>query len=202
MIRINLLPVREARRQAELRNQVVMLATAVGLGVLISGGLHAYGNAQIGDYKRAIAQKNIELTKLKEMRTQVEEFQRERDEIERKLNIIASLERGRFGQARLMDEIATRIPQRMWLTALDAKEGALAIEGRSVDAEIVATLLSSLEDSPMIEDVVLLETSLQEAEGLKLNSFKLRARYPFVRVESSPRTPAPKGGHDGNRRGR
>lgn len=202
MIRINLLPVREARRQAELRNQIVMLASAVGIGLIVSAGVHAYGKAQIVDYKRSIAQRNGELAKLKEMRAQVEEFQRERDEIERKLNVIAGLEKGRFGQARLMDEIATRIPQRMWLTSLDAKEGTLAIEGRSVDAEIVATLLSSLEDSPMIDDVVLLETSLQEAEGLKLNSFKLRARYPFVRVENTPRGPAAKGGRDGNRRGR
>ena len=180
MIRINLLPVREARRQAGLRNQGILLGVAAGIGVLACVGLQLSIKSRIASSQRAIGQKQAELAALDETRKQVEQFQREREEIEQKLNIIAALERQRSGPVRLMDEIATRIPKRLWLQRLEANQGELQLAGWSLDAEIVAAFLTSLEESPMISNVVLLETTLEEQEGLKLSSFKLKSRFPYT----------------------
>ena len=104
---------------------------------------------------------------------------KEQEEIEGKLSIIQTLESSRTGPVRIMDEIATRIPKRLWLTKLSMKGGVLRLEGMSLDAEIVAAFMTSLAESPIIEKVELEETKLEDKEGLKLNTFKVRSAYRY-----------------------
>ena len=86
---------------------------------------------------------------------------------------------------RIMDEIATRIPKRLWLTKLVMRGGELRLEGVSLDAEIVAAFLTGLEESELIHQVELEETRLEEKDGLKLTSFKVRTAYQFAPAGTS-----------------
>ncbi len=177
MIRINLLPVREARRQAGLQKQAAMLGAALGAGALICVWMQISVSSAMSDESQRIIQAKAELKDLEATRQEVERFRTEKEEIERKLGVIATLELSRQGPVRLMDEIAMRIPKRMWLTKLTMKGGLLTMAGVSLDAEIVAAFLASLSESEMFQDVQLDETRLAETDGLKLNSFKIRSRY-------------------------
>ena len=177
MIRVNLLPVREARRQAGLQKQAAMLGAAIGAGVLICVWMQISVSSAMSQESQRIIQAKAELKDLEATRQVVERFRTEKEEIERKLGVIATLELSRQGPVRLMDEIAMRIPKRMWLTALKMQGGTLTMAGVSLDAEIVAAFLASLAESEMFQDVQLDETRLTETDGLKLNSFKIRSRY-------------------------
>ena len=46
-----------------------------------------------------------------------------------------------------------------------------------VDAEIVAEFMTALSSSELFRDVTLSETTLKEKDGLKLNAFRIEARY-------------------------
>ncbi len=186
MIRINLLPVRETKKQARLRVQAILMGIAAGAGVVVSIMIHAAVAAQASEKRAEIQQANAELAKLEDMRKEVDRFKAEEEEINRKLAVIDQLENARRGNVRVMDEIATRIPERMWLTTMTLQGGELRLEGISIDAEIVAQFLSSLESAPDFRSVVLEETSLTEHQGLKLNKFKVRAGYG-----APPPMPAP-----------
>lgn len=190
MIRINLLPVREARRQASLQKQAAMLGIAAFVGVLACAWLHFSVKSAQKEQQQLIAQAQTELKQLEATRKEVERFRKEKEDIERKLSVIAELERNRQGPVRIMDEIATRIPKRMWLTQLTLKEGALELKGISLDAEIVAAFLASLAESDLIHQVELDETRLEETDGLKLNSFKIHSRYGSATPASLPASPA------------
>ena len=85
MIRINLLPVREARKQANLRQQALFLALAAGAGALICVWLHiSVKSAQTAEQARIVQAQN-ELKSLEETRKEVDRFRKEKEEIERKL---------------------------------------------------------------------------------------------------------------------
>jgi len=177
MIQINLLPIREARRRAGIRQQAMVLGLAAGLGLLVCVWIHVSIATKQNAQLRQIAVAKSELKELEVTRARVEKFRSEREEIERKLKIIDTLEMNRTGPVRIMDEIAMRIPKRMWLTELTMDQGVLTLEGESLDAEIVAAFLTSLAESELISDVELESTRLEEREGLKLNSFAITSRY-------------------------
>jgi type IV pilus assembly protein PilN len=177
MIRINLLPVRETKRQANLRKHAVFLGLAAAVGVCISIGLGVSVAARTSAKEAQIMAATEELKKLEKTREEVERYRAEKAEIERKLGVIASLEKTRSGQVRVLDEIATRIPERVWLDEMNLREGVISLSGVSIDAEIVAEFMTSLSTSEMFRDVTLTETTLKEKEGLKLNAFQIQARY-------------------------
>ena len=181
MIRINLLPVREARRAANMRKQGVFLGGAAGAGVAISLIISMWMTARIAHERALITARETELKKLEATLKEVKKFQTEQQEIEQKLAIIDQIEAARTGPVKIMDELATRIPSRVWLTKMTAKGGTLELEGNSLDAEIVADFAAALEDSPMLSGVDLRETRLEEVEGLKLSAFKMTAQYPFLK---------------------
>lgn len=182
MIRINLLPVREARRAANMRKQGVYLGGAVGAGVAIALILSMWMTARLSRERTLIAARETELKKLEATQKEVKKFQDEQHEIEQKLAIIDQIEAARTGPVRIMDELSTRIPTRVWLTKLTAKNGLLTLEGNSIDAEIVADFAAALEESTMLSGVDLQETRLEEEDGLKLSAFKMAARYPYLQA--------------------
>ena len=181
MIRINLLPVREARRAANMRKQGMLLVFAAGAGVALCLLISTWMAARIAHEKSLVTAREAELKKLEATMTEVKKFQAEQQEIEQKLAIIDQIEAARMGPVKIMDELATRIPQRVWLTKMVEKGGTLELEGRSIDAEVVADFVVALEESPMLSNVDLQETKLEEVEGLKLSDFKLTAQYPFLK---------------------
>ncbi len=110
MIQVNLLPVREARRQAGIRQQAMVLGLSAGLGLFVCVWIHVSIAAKQNAQQRQIAVAKSELKELEATRAQVEKFRSEREEIERKLKVIDDLEMNRTGPVRIMDEIAMRIP--------------------------------------------------------------------------------------------
>ena len=179
MIRINLLPVREARRVAGVRQQGTLLGIVVGGAVLLAAIIHVVKVSEVSRTRKHIVAAQAELRALEEVRKEVERFMAEQDQIEQKLGVIAALERSRIGPVRVLDEIATRIPKRLWLTNLSMLQGMLRLQGISMDAEIVAAFMTSLSESPIISDVDREETKLEETEGLKLHTFRVRSSYRY-----------------------
>jgi type IV pilus assembly protein PilN len=176
MIKINLLPVREARRKANLRQQGILLGIALIAAVLVCGGLHTAIAASISSERGRVVAAQTELKKLEETLKQVERFRKEKEDIERKLRVIKRLEESRSGPVRIMDEIATRIPDRMWLKNMSLRNGLLEIDGYSIDNEVIAAFMTSLEDSKYLSDVELQSSQLTESKGLNLNEFKIQCR--------------------------
>ena len=181
MIRINLLPVREARRAANMRKQGVLAAGAAGAGVAISLILSMWMTARISHERTLITARETELKKLEEVQKEVKRFQTEQQEIEQKLATIEQIEAARTGPVKIMDELAQRIPQRVWLTSMKASGGTLELHGNSLDAEIVADFAAALEESPMLSNVDLRESNLEEVDGLKLAAFLMTAQYPYLK---------------------
>jgi type IV pilus assembly protein PilN len=175
VIRINLLPVREARRKATVRQQMILLAASLIGAVVLSAGVHAWVRASIGAAQGRVASLQRQLDQYKPQQQQVDEFKAKKAAIEQKLAVIDRLERSRSGPVRIMDELSNHIPDRIWLTDLNADNGKIHLAGMSLDNELVASFLSRLEDSPYFARVELDSTELKMVQSLKLNTFKIRA---------------------------
>lgn len=184
MIRINLLPVREARRKAGVRQQLVLLAATLVGAIVLAGVFHTFVRTRIGAAQGRVKALEAQLQQFKPQEQQVAQFKAKKAEIETKLTVIERLERSRSGPVHIMDELATHIPERVWLTALNANNGQIELGGMSLDNELVALFLTSLNDSPYFANVELEETELKTVDELKLNTFKIRAQL------ESPEEPA------------
>jgi type IV pilus assembly protein PilN len=141
----------------------------------VSWLIHAAVLRKISVTEQRISQLNQQIEGHKPQQARVEEFKKKKADIRSKLDVIQELELSRSGPVRLLDELATHIPERVWLTDLSARNGQLEINGMSLDNELIASFLTALSDSPYFENVELESTQLKEVKKLKLNSFRIRA---------------------------
>jgi type IV pilus assembly protein PilN len=177
MIEINLLPHREAKRAAELRETFQVLA--LGL-VLVGGALYMVDRSvrtRITTAEISVRQLEANIEQFKPQQKQVAAFKKKKKELRLKLDVITSLDRARSGPLRLLDELAVRTPERLWLTLLQTKGMDVTIEGESLDTGVVADFLRSLNESSYFIDVDLNRTSRGKViQGVKVVKFSIRAR--------------------------
>jgi type IV pilus assembly protein PilN len=176
MIEINLLPHREAKRAADLRQSAAVLV----LGCVLAGGsvaiVHRDVNQSLVQSQATVRQLEAAIERFKPQQKQVASFKKKRGELEAKLNVITGLDNARSGPVRIMDELSNHTPPRLWLTRLSTKGRNIKLEGASLDTGVVADFLRSLNNSGYFVNVDLEKTKGgKEVEGVRLVDFTISA---------------------------
>jgi type IV pilus assembly protein PilN len=178
MLEINLLPVREARRRADVRQQVMQLV----LGLIVTGAVIGLVHSNVLDQKAnaelRVRQMEQDIKQFQPQIEQVAAFKKKKSELEKKIEVIDGLDKARSGPVRLLSELATRTPDRLWLTSLTTKGRTIKVKGESLDNELVAAFLGDLNSSQVFEEVDLDGTQISDSKtsGLKLVDFSITAR--------------------------
>jgi len=191
MLEINLLPVREVRKRAEVRQSLAQLGLVLLLTVCAMGAVHLQLREEMSRTASRIQQMERDIARFKPQLDQVEAFKKKKNELEKKIDVIDGLDRARRGPVRMMAELADRIPPRVWITSLDTNGGTIKVQGESLDNELVALFMRDLGASEWFGEVDLEGTKLNAQKGgLKLVQFDMKASLAGPKTE----VPAAAGG--------
>jgi len=186
MIEINLLPVREAKRAADLRQQLMQLLLVM---LVVFGGIgfvQSEMNERIGLARARVGQMQRDIDQFKPQLEQVAAFRKKKAKLEKKIDVIDELDRARSGPVRVMSELAARTPERLWLTSVTTSGGNINLRGASTDNELVAVFLRGLGDSEFFEEVDLDGTKLEGGKGdLRFVSFVINAVLANPKADDS-----------------
>ena len=176
MLEINLLPVREARRKADIRQILMQLVLMVSLALAVVGVVHSRISDELSSAKSRVGQMNRDIDQFKPQLEQVARFRDQKKKLEKKIGVIDKLDRARSGPVRMLSELAVRMPERLWLTSLKTSGSTITMKGQSLDNEIVALFLRDLGKSPYFKQVDLDSTELgAHKRGMKVVTFNIRA---------------------------
>ena len=176
MIRINLLPAREARRRFELRQQLEVAAFAVV--VTVGSGVWAYTtqNHDLGVHQQEVARLDEEIKRLDGIIKEVQKFETRKAQLDKKVGAIEDLKVKQHRPARLLDEISRSLPDQMWLVSIKDAGGALQISGKSFDNVGIAAFMENLERSPSFGSVELVESKSELLQNRQVVAFTVVAR--------------------------
>ncbi len=175
MLEINLLPVREARRAADLRGYVAQTIGMLLLTLVSIAFVESQMADKIGRTEDRVAQMQHDIDQFKPQLDKVAAFKKRKNQLEKKIDVIDGLDKARSGPVRVMDELAQRTPDRLWLTGMGTKGTSLSLKGESLDNELVALFLRRLGESEYFDQVDLDSTKLGDSKGLRVVQFKIRA---------------------------
>jgi hypothetical protein len=113
--------------------------------------------------------------------------------LERKIIFIDALMAQRPLAARIMSELGTALPARVWLTEVVYGADGIRVKGRAQSNSLVADYVSSLERSPSLTEVNLLSSVQKRARNNDYQEFVLRA----VVKNASGETPSKSGPESG-----
>lgn len=178
MIRINLLPTRQARRKEAGVKQLAILGLCV-LAVL-GGNYWWYAglDSDLGEKRRQISRLQREISQLEEIIGEISNISAEKEAIAQKLAVLDQLRRGRTGPVKLLDALATLMPERVWLVELESAGNQLKLKGGAVNHDDLADFISELRKNPMFGEVVL-RRAVQTAEtaGHRYVDFELTCTF-------------------------
>ena len=113
MIEINLLPVREERRRADLQQQLVLLVGTLVGAVLLAAATHWWVVARQSSARGRVSHLEKQIEKHAEQLAQVEAYRATKAEIQKKLAVIDRLDASRSGPVRVLDELSIHAPERL-----------------------------------------------------------------------------------------
>ena len=173
MIKINLLPVRAARKKENIRRQVSIFSLCVLFGICLMVYVALSMGHKISSVKNDIQLAQTELKKYEAIVEQVKKMRRELKKLEDKMDIIVTLEANRSGPVRFMDALTGIVePEKLWITSLSEKNGTLKLSGMATDNKVVADFMTSLEKSPQFQGVDLVTSKqVKKEKGPKYKQF-------------------------------
>ena len=174
MIRINLLPYREAAKKENIKRQITIIAGSFVIFLLVLVYLQISLVSSISDLEKGIKERDDKLVVLTKKLGDIEGYKRNIKELEQKLAVIKGLEANRFFPVRLLDELAMLVPTNdIWLEKLTGAGSELRIEGVARNNLIVASFMKSLEMSSVVSSVSLVSTKQRDVSGFSLLQFSL-----------------------------
>jgi type IV pilus assembly protein PilN len=179
MIRINLLPVPKVRKQQALIIQAVTGAVAL---VIVAGACYFVGlqkQSDITTQEAANTQIQRQIDELRAQVGEVEKFKKQVQTLEAQLNVIRSLERGRSGPVKMMEELSDIIPRRVWISSFREASKRVTIEGLAESGMVIADFLDSLKGSRFFENPVLIAVNSQDVDGQSVHRFQVTAGVKY-----------------------
>lgn len=174
MIKINLLPVRAAKRKETARQQALILVGSLLLVLLIAMGAYSYFYLRINSTKVEISKAEQELTELKEKIGKIKELERLKAEVTQKLDVLNRLRKAKTGPVDRLLTLSKTVPDKLWLTSYNESGSSVTINGIAFTEELIADFMRSIEQSPDFQNVELIVSEQVEVSGMKVKKFDLR----------------------------
>lgn len=176
MIRINLLPVRAAKKKETAKQQLSILALSI-LGVLlVFAVLYFTMLAKISTAKDGISRADNELQQLKTKIGQIDNIKKLKDDVQKKLDVLNKLRKDKTGPALRLAALSDAVPEKLWLSGYSESGDAVKLNGVAFSEELIATFMRNLEASPHYAGVELIVSEQVDFAGVKGKKFEITCR--------------------------
>lgn len=174
MLRINLLPIRQLKKRAKARNQIISFATLLLFLLLILGAVAFLQTSKIKGIESQISQLKKEKNRYSPILKEMKELEKAKADLENKIGVIKKLRQDSATTVHILDEVANKVDaKRMWLKSLKQTGSSLSLTGVALDNRTIAQFMDALKSSPYITAVNLADASLTKISGRNLKSFSL-----------------------------
>ena len=183
MIRINLLPHRELKRAARLRQLAVMAGLAAVTGIAIALLMHTINSGRIEEQQN----RNQFLTaENKKLDIQIEEIKKLKEQtqdlLSRKL-VVENLETNRNEAVHILDQMLRQLPDGTYLKSVKQTGDKINMTGYAQSNARVSTLMRNLASSPWLESPELVEIKSATVNNVRANEFSLNVKVKRQKPE-------------------
>ncbi len=184
MIRINLLPWREARRKAHNLQFYVLMGMVAGLAasiVLLGHGYYATRLSTQTERNKFLKDENVKLDK------EIEEIKKLKEEIQALLSrkqVIETLQADRAQTVYLLEQLVRQTPDGVYLKSIRQTGAKVNLSGYAQSNARVSTLMRNLEASPYLENPDLVEIKVANVNNKRLSEFIMNVSIRRQQSES------------------
>jgi type IV pilus assembly protein PilN len=165
-------------------NNIIVIVLMV-LGILAAAGYYFWYKRELAQRQEIVEQKSQEAQKLEAIIREVEEYQRRKDGLQQRIDLINQLKQNQKGPVRIMDQVSKDLPDLVWLDAMNISGGRISINGRGLNPNAIALFIENIKHDPYFEEPSV-GTVAQASAAPLVYSFDMNFAFTY-----GPKTPEP-----------
>ncbi len=196
MIRLNLLPYRETRRVARLRQFAVLLGGVAVIGVLVVLLGFTVFDARLQMQNARNEYLKTEIAKLDKQISAIHELKKETQELLARKQVVESLQTNRSDAVHLLDQLVRLMPEGVFLKSIDQHGDVVHLQGYAQSSARVSSLMRNLDSSPWLSNATLIEVKAATIQGIQANEFSMDVHMNNLVATSGSKEPGKNGKAD------
>jgi len=189
MVRINLLPHREQKRQARQRQFISLAIGLAVLGIAVVGLVHVVIAARIDNQGSRNKLLQDEIVKLDEQIKEIDKLREQTQALLARKQIVETLQANRTEAVHLLDQLVRQLPDGLYLKSVKQAGGKVTLVGYAQSNARVSTLMRNIESSPWLALPELVEIKSVPLEKQKINEFTLNLQVKRLADSAAPAVP-------------
>jgi type IV pilus assembly protein PilN len=171
---------------ASLNNIIVASLTIVGL--LAAAGYWFWQKSRRDSRLETVTQRESEAKKLESIITEVENYQRRKESLQNRIDLINELKANQKGPVRIMDQISRDLPDLVWLDNMTIQGGQVTLSGRGLNPNAIALFIENIKKDPYFEEPTVSGIT-EVSQNPLVYSFDMRFAFTYAPKGTAPATP-------------
>lgn len=188
MIRVNLLPHREARRKQQQQQFFILLAFVAVIGLASWFSVHTYLSDRLQEQQSRNNYLAEEIVKLDKQIAEIKKLQEQTAALLARKTVVETLQGNRAEVVHLLDQLVRQLPDGIYLKGIKQKGGVVTITGYTQSQARVSTLMRNLESSQSLENPGLIEIKAVKLRGQRINEFTMNIHITRAKTEDKTTT--------------
>ena len=135
---------------AKLNTIIIGVLTLVG--VLAAVGYWFVYNRRLTERRDTVRQRQADAQKLEAIIRDVENYQKRKESLQRRIDLINQLKANQKGPVRIMDQISKDLPDLVWLDAMTISTSRIQVRGRGLNPNAIANFVENIKNDPFFEE--------------------------------------------------
>lgn len=162
-------------RESKMNVPALIAAIAITVGTI--GLLYILQTNNLNSEKKLLEERTLRKAELEKILQKLAELEASKLELDKKIKIINDLKFKQKDAVFMMDKLSRCLPDWVWLTDLNFKNGALFLSGKALSNNLIADLINNLQTSNSFINVKLKSSSRNKEAGIDIFVFKVECVF-------------------------
>jgi len=132
-------------------NNILIIGLVV-VGAVTSLGYWLYAKRNLDNTQATMEQRKLEAQKLESAINAVNDFQKKKDSLQKRIDLINQLKQNQKGPVRIMDQVSRDLPDLVWLDNMSITNGHISLNGRGLNPNAIALFVANVKQDPFFEE--------------------------------------------------
>jgi len=167
-------------------NNILIIGLVI-VGAVVSLGYWLYAKRNLANTQATMEQRKLEAQKLESAINAVNDFQKKKDNLQKRIDLINQLKQNQKGPVRIMDQVSRDLPDLVWLDNMNITNGHIALNGRGLNPNAIALFVANVKQDPFFEEPKV-GTITQQSPNPPVYTFDMN--FGFTYTAKTPGQPA------------
>jgi type IV pilus assembly protein PilN len=186
MIRINLLPHREEKRQARKKQFITLAAITAALAVALCAIIWYALSVRLEAEKERVKYLEGETARLEKLIVEIAKIREETASLLSKKQVVESLQTDRSEAVHLFDQLLKQLPEGLYLHTVKQTGKKVEVIGYAQSNARVSSFMRNIQSSPYIENPELVVIKAQTVANVSANEFTLKFNLKASKTDDKP----------------